>query len=117
MNLKTENLFSYGTLQQESVQFTTFGRVLEGKPDRVAGHRITLVPITDDNVITATRSTHHQNIQPTGVASDYVDGTVFAVSSDELEQADAYERPANYRRVLLQLESGDHAWVYLHSHE
>jgi hypothetical protein len=42
-----------------------------------------------------------------------VDGTVFIVTKDELELADAYERIADYERVLVQLASGNSAWVYL----
>jgi hypothetical protein len=30
-------LFSYGTLQQEDVQWSTFGRLLEGEPDELPG--------------------------------------------------------------------------------
>ncbi len=35
-----ENLFSYGTLQSESVQLETFGRKLEGEPDTLPGYRL-----------------------------------------------------------------------------
>jgi len=30
-------LFSYGTLQQEAVQMSTFGRLLDGQPDELVG--------------------------------------------------------------------------------
>ena len=115
MNLKekeTENLFSYGTLQNEEVQLDTFGRRLEGKPDTLAGYRVTMIPIKDQNIVKG-GDTHYRNIQFTGNASDLVDGTVFKVSKEELEQADVYEEVAAYERVLVELRSSMNAWVYL----
>lgn len=37
---------------------------------------------------------------------------VFEVSSDELKQADEYEKP-NYKRISVKLSSGIDAWVYV----
>jgi len=42
-----ELLFSYGTLQLEAVQMSTFGRRLVGTPDALAG--FTVVPFTIDD--------------------------------------------------------------------
>jgi len=113
----TENLFSYGTLQSEAVQLATFGRRLEGSPDQLIGYRVTIIPagipISDHKPIATTGATHHRNIQFTGIATDVVEGSVFLVTKDELEQTDAYERIADYKRVQVQLASGDRAWVYL----
>jgi hypothetical protein len=36
-------LFSYGTLQQEDVQLTTFGRRLAGVADSLVGYRQSMV--------------------------------------------------------------------------
>jgi hypothetical protein len=33
----TELLFSYGTLRQRDVQLSTFGRLLDGRPDAIVG--------------------------------------------------------------------------------
>ena len=110
---QTENLFSYGTLQREAVQVATFGRRLEGKPDILAGYNVTLIPILDQNVVATSGDKHYRNIQFTGNASDLVEGMVFKVTRKELEQTDAYELPADYKRVLVQLRSGTTAWVYL----
>ena len=110
-----ENLFSYGTLQSEAVQLATFGRRLEGKPDRLIGYRITMIPIRNHKLMATTGGTHHRNIQSTGAASDVVEGTVFTVKTQELEQADKYESTADYERVLVRLESQTKACVYLHS--
>ena len=38
-------------------------------------------------------------------------GTVFTISGDELQSADAYEVAA-YKRVAVTLRSGTRAWVY-----
>jgi hypothetical protein len=112
-----ENLFSYGTLQSEAVQLATFGRSLEGKPDQLIGYRVTLIPagipLGKHDVMATTGGTHHRNIEFTGIATDVVEGSVFPVTKHELEQTDAYERIADYKRVLVQLASGDSAWVYL----
>ena len=110
---KSENLFSYGTLQMEDVQLSTFGRRLEGKPDILVGYRLTLIPIRDQIVVAKSGETHYRNIQFTGSATDLIDGMVFTVTGEELEQADLYEKDADYQRVVVQMKSGLEAWVYL----
>jgi hypothetical protein len=49
----TEFLFSYGTLQLESVQMATFGRVLSGLSDVLSGFAEAPLPIADEAVIAA----------------------------------------------------------------
>ena len=109
----SERLFSYGTLQQESVQLSTFGRLLDGKPDSLPGYRITLIPIPDPEVVAAIGDTHYKNVEYSGNKDDVVDGAVFNVALSELELADEYEADANYTRVVVELNSGTRAWVYL----
>jgi hypothetical protein len=41
-----------------------------------------------------------------------VEGTVLAISADELAAADEYEVDV-YRRIAVPLRSGDQAWVYV----
>ena len=108
-----ENLFAYGTLQTEAVQLATFGRRLEGKPDALVGYSLTMIQIQDQHFAATSGTAHHRNLQFTGLESDFIEGTVFAVTRKELEQADAYE-PAGYQRLLAQSRSGMKAWVYLH---
>jgi hypothetical protein len=110
-----ENLFSYGTLQEEAVQLATFGRRLAGKPDSLAGYIVRMIPIRDQSVVASSGATHYRNVHFTGIASDLVEGTAFIVTMKELEQADVYEAPADYKRVLVQLRSGMSAWVYLNA--
>ena len=113
MRQDTEHLFSYGTLQRETVQLATFGRLLGGQRDALVGYRITLIPISDEKVVNDTGDTHYKNIKFTGDSSDVVEGTVFRVTKSELEQADEYEVDADYERVVVELNSGIQAWVYL----
>jgi gamma-glutamylcyclotransferase (GGCT)/AIG2-like uncharacterized protein YtfP len=107
----TELLFSYGTLQQESVQLAQFGRKLEGRPDTMPGWRTAMVEITDPGVIAKSGKTHHPIVMPGG-KDDSVAGIVFEVTRQELAAADAYE-VADYKRVAAPLASGVTAWVYV----
>jgi len=112
----TENLFSYGTLQKEEVQLTTFGRRLHGQPDSLVGYKLTTIRIKDQAFVTASGTANHRNLEFSGKTSDFVEGRVFLVTAKELEQSDGYE-PAGYERVFVQLRSGANAWVYLNAHE
>ena len=107
-----EYLFTYGTLQLDDVQLKTFGRKLVGKPDSLTGYRLVRMKILDQDFAASSGTADHRNLQFTGQASDRVDGIVFEVTTSELQQSDAYE-PAGYERVLVQLESGSNAWIYL----
>ena len=107
-----ELLFAYGTLQQEQVQLDTFLRTLNGTADALVGYRLRIIRIDDHDFIVASGTADHRNLEFTGNAEDFVEGTVFTVTHAELEQADSYE-PAGYARQLVQLRSGLNAWVYL----
>jgi hypothetical protein len=104
-------LFSYGTLQLESVQRESFGRLLEGADDAMPGYRQSLVEITDPEVIRKSGKRFHPIVTPTGDPSEEVAGRVFRITPAELAAADAYE-VADYRRVSVRLKSGRDAWVY-----
>ena len=97
-----ESLFSYGTLQDHEVQVSTFGRTLVGEHDALPEYR----PITFGPYL---------NVQFTGHQSDWVEGTRFEVTTDELAAADTYEASANYKRIEVELKSGRQAWVYLNN--
>ena len=105
-------LFSYGTLQQDEVQRSTFGRLLQGRPDALLGYTQAWLKIEDAQVVATSGKTHHPIVRPTGDAQDRVTGTVFEISDAELAHADAYE-VADYRRVRADLASGQQAWVYI----
>lgn len=107
-----ENLFSYGTLQQENVQLATFNRKLDGLPDYITGYKLSLLAIKDSQVIATSGKTHHPIVEYSGLITDTVAGTVFKVSPAELLRADAYE-VSDYIRVRALLKSGGETWVYV----
>jgi gamma-glutamylcyclotransferase (GGCT)/AIG2-like uncharacterized protein YtfP len=106
-------LFSYGTLQEENVQRSTFGRLLQGQRDALPGFEQSLVKIGDPQVVAASGKTHHANVTFNGKNASRVDGTVFEITDAELAAADQYERLAEYKRIAAMLASGQQAWVYV----
>ena len=110
--MPSESLFSYGTLQLDSVQQATFGRLLTGKPDVLTGFELRPLQIDDKYVIAVSGKSEHTIAAFTGRDSDTIPGTVFEVSAEELQHADEYEvEPC--RRVSVVLQSGRSAWVYV----
>ena len=108
-------LFSYGSLQREDVQLSTFGRRLAGHRDELPGFEPTLAPIKDPALAARLGKTHHANASFTGNAEEGVPGTVFEVTEAELARADEYEAGDDYARVTVKLASGRQAWVYIYS--
>ena len=106
-------LFSYGTLQDDHVQLSTFGRLLHGERDELPGFEPSLVRIEDSQVAALRSNTHHANVTFNGRHDSRVSGTVFEVSEAELAAADQYEQQAAYKRVSATLASGKAAWVYI----
>ena len=94
-------LFSYGTLQHEDVQLSTFGRKLEGEKDLLIGYEPSLVKIPDPEVAKRLHKLHHDNVSKTGDDWSSVQGTVFEVTEAELAKADTFEAQYNYKRCLL----------------
>ncbi len=107
-------LFSYGTLQQEDVQLSTFGRRLDGQRDELPSFEPSLVPIDDPQVVITTGKTHHANVTFNGNEGSRVAGMVFDVTDAELAGVDAYEIAFLYKRVAAMLASGKQAWLYVH---
>jgi hypothetical protein len=105
-------LFSYGTLQQENVQLSTFGRLLEGYQDELVGFEQSLMEIEDPQVVATSGKTHHPIVRFNGRPDSLVPGTVFEITDAELAMADGYEVAA-YKRVAASLKSGKQAWVYV----
>jgi hypothetical protein len=89
-------IFSYGTLQQDDVQMSAFGRLLDGQPDELVGFERSLVEIEDPKERAALNRTHYDNAVFNGEAASRVSGTVFEVTDPELAKADEYEKPARY---------------------
>jgi gamma-glutamylcyclotransferase (GGCT)/AIG2-like uncharacterized protein YtfP len=101
-----ELLFSYGTLQEMSVQLATFGRLLRGERDLLKGYRRTTA---------VSNGREHGNVVPVEESGGGVEGTAFSVTPGELAAADAYEAADDYVRRNVTLASGRAAWVYVHS--
>ena len=108
----SERLFSYGTLQLEAVQGSTFGRQLSGTPDALVGFETVPLKIEDESVVAISGKAVHTMARFTGRDSDVVTGTVFTVTPEEIEHADRYEVAA-VKRVAVVLQSGVRAWVYV----
>ncbi|CAH1661309.1 gamma-glutamylcyclotransferase family protein [Chelatococcus asaccharovorans] len=106
------NLFSYGTLQYESVQLATFGRMLEGSDDAMPGYRKDTLEITDARVIRTSGERFHPVVRPSDNPTDAVEGKVFRITAEELAAADGYE-VSDYKRIEVTLRSGLAAWVYV----
>jgi gamma-glutamylcyclotransferase (GGCT)/AIG2-like uncharacterized protein YtfP len=105
-------LFSYGTLQQENVQMSTFGRLLQRQKDELLGFEQCFVKIEDPRVVTTSGRTHHANVTFNGRNDSRVSGTVFEITNAELAAADQYEQVATYKRVAAMLASGNGLGVH-----
>jgi gamma-glutamylcyclotransferase (GGCT)/AIG2-like uncharacterized protein YtfP len=110
-SLNMPSLFSYGTLQQPSVQVANFGRELRGQPDTLQGYIIGEVEITDERVLRESDKAFHPILRYTGNVADEVQGRVFELTDAELAQADDYEVD-DYVRVAARLKSGTQCWIY-----
>ena len=105
-------LFSYGTLQDKTVQLANFGRELIGQHDAMLGYSQSWVEITDPQVLASSGKTHHPIVAPTTEPGSSIKGMVFQITEAELAAADAYE-VSDYKRVAVGLASGLTAWVYV----
>jgi len=109
---KLENLFSYGTLQLEPVQISTFGRKLDTTADTLPGYENAMVEIDDPEVVRISGKSHHPIIRRSKSANDSVKGSLLKITFQELMNADKYEVSA-YKRVSVKLASGTRAWAYV----
>ena len=97
-------LFSYGTLKDEKVQLSTFGRRLTGQRDELRGFEQSSIIIDGGTYAT---------IKFNGNKTSRVAGVVFEVTDSELAKADEYEGDFYYKRIAVTLASGKRAWVYV----
>jgi hypothetical protein len=108
------DLFSYGTLRQPEVQRATYGRLLEGSPDALAGFELVPLAISSVEVVRLSGKPVHAIARWTGRHEDRIEGVVFQLTEAELEATDAYEVDA-YARREVRLESGLVAFAYVGS--
>ena len=106
-------VFSYGSLQQERVQLSTFGRLLKGDKDELVGFEPSRVKIEDPDAVARTGGTHYANVTFNGRSDSRVSGTAFEITDAELAAADQYERVDGYKRIVASLASGKQTWVYI----
>ena len=109
---RTIRLFSYGTLQQAEVQLATYGRLLEGAPDRLRGYRQEALTITDPDVVRLSGKAVHMIACRSGDPADGISGQVFLLTEEELAATDRYEVDAN-ARAEVRLDSGTTAFAYV----
>ena|SRR5687767_13456790 len=106
-----EYLFSYGTLQKEKVQLELFGRLLHGTKDVLEGYKVSIIEIKDESFLAKGEEKWQRTLVATNNNHDTIEGMVFEISGEELQQADTYE-PDNYQRIKVVLRSGKAAWIY-----
>ncbi|OIN83512.1 gamma-glutamylcyclotransferase family protein [Francisella sp. TX07-6608] len=106
-----ELLFSYGTLQQEEVQLSVFGRKLVGQKDSLKGYIVSEVEILDQRVIKVSGKKYHPILKKTENILDEVHGTIFELTTNEIKLSDKYEVDS-YVRKKVTLNSGNSAWIY-----
>lgn len=88
----TEHLFSYGTLQLEAVQLSTFGRRLAGHADQLPGYRLAMIEIRDAAIVATSGQTHHPVLVcANGGTGGPVQGTVFAITPALLAQSEKHQ--------------------------
>ena len=109
---ETEKLFSYGTLQLSEVQRSTFGRLLIGEKDRLYGFSLDMVKIEDEEVVKTSGKEYHPIVRYSENTEDFVEGTVFQITAQELADSDRYEVDA-YKRVSAVSQNGHAVWVYI----
>lgn len=109
---KYSYLFVYGTLQNEDVQVSIFGRPVGGFADALPLFTQSVLEVVDGTGSAAGRRKRYPIIRWSGRTRDVVHGTALRVTVAELRKADRYEGSA-YRRVPAVLRSGACAWVYV----
>ena len=110
--VKKEWLFSYGTLQLESVQKSSFGRVLNGTPDHLCGYSIEQLKIEDKQVLEKSEQQFHPIAIPSEDPNAQVSGVLFEVTQEELQEVDKYE-VSDYKRIKATFNSGKSGWIYV----
>jgi hypothetical protein len=107
-----ELLFAYGALQRADIQLDTFGRRVAAQDDVLTGYSRMYTDVPDHRIDTVAGPAVLPVLRRTGSALDKVVGVVLALTPDELDAADEYQ-PALYRRIIVTLDSGRRAWLYV----
>ncbi|UWZ55795.1 hypothetical protein Daura_06220 [Dactylosporangium aurantiacum] len=78
-------------MRDPAVQRANFGREFTGRDDELPGYAVTMLEITDPDVVALSGETRRPMVVRTGDSTDRVPGVVFEVTDDELTAADGYE--------------------------
>lgn len=101
-----ENLFAYGSLREEEVQKTVFGRILKGVPEKLSGYAVKEIQIEEEFGIET-----YPIIVPTEDNEDSIHGIVYELTLEELSLSDTYEGNS-YTRIEVPLQSKQLVWAY-----
>jgi hypothetical protein len=66
----TERLFSYGTLQTDTVQLSLFGRRLDGHADALVGYCLVTIQVQDQSFVASKKAlsgNHGRRVRPNPV--------------------------------------------------
>ncbi len=102
-----ENLFVYGTLQQEKIQIDIFGKRVPGKKDILPGYEKYTIRIPEN-----AGGSSYPAIKPSLKNESKVKGIVLPIQEKDLILTDRYEGNSYFRKKL-KLESGISAWTYI----
>ncbi|MGN6531693.1 MAG: gamma-glutamylcyclotransferase family protein [Ginsengibacter sp.] len=105
-------LFSYGTLQKEQVQIETFGRILQGEKDNLPGYEVSMLEITDAEVLRKSNQKYHPILQFSGNENSMVEGMLYELTNEEISRADEYE-VEDYKRIEAVFKSGKTGFIYV----
>ncbi|WP_299248461.1 gamma-glutamylcyclotransferase family protein [uncultured Lacinutrix sp.] len=106
------NLFSYGTLQLNTVQLENYGRLLNGEKVSLKQYKLDKLKITDAKVLKASGKEFHPIALKTNNVNDSIEGTIFKITEKELIETDKYE-VSDYKRILETFSTGKKAWIYI----
>ncbi len=86
--------------------------MLSGEKDSLKHYKLDKLQITDAEVLRKSGKEFHPIAVKTNSPDDYMEGTIFEITDEELIQTDKYE-VSDYKRVLETFDSGKMAWVYV----
>lgn len=101
-----EKLFAYGSLKENDIQQTIFGRSLQGTPVTLMGYVVKEILIEEEFGMEP-----YPIIAATNNDEDTIDGMLYELTVRELQLADTYEGKY-YKRIEVQLQSNEVAWAY-----
>jgi hypothetical protein len=106
-------VFTHGSLQEEAVQVSLYGRVLRCEPDELVDCIRTQIEVPAWHKAAAAGVAYYTNVTFLRGSGGRVAGKVLELTEAELVATDRYEKDADYVRVQVDLASGRRAWVFV----